>query len=660
MRSIYTTSLAILLTQASFSQTTPYPGTPALGLKCWLKADLGIIGGPAPITQWNDQSGAGITGDFVPSFWDICPPDFQTNLFNYNPAVAFDLSSPNNWCGTVGLYSQNAFAGNDLFDPLENTIFMVKEMHYGLVDFKWEDNFIGNAYRIGSELSSTPPGKQRFDFVNASSGQLVSNTTIQNVFHIGTLASDANNLSIYLNGNLDASIPNPGLSFNPPVGNLNGLSIGSNPPIFPLSSDEYLSEVMVFNKKLSFSERRRVESYLAIKYGITIGNNQGSGPSLDYIASDETLIWDNHAGFHNHVIGIGKDGAAGASGLNQFISKGEASFNGTTDMLKIANGSFATPAPFDDDGTFIVVGSNLGSLTTPIYGGFLHANPSTGISAFLSRSWAIQKTGAPVGNLILEFDMALIPGPNANANIRLLLDNDLNYGNNSIGESTYAPLTGFSISGGSIYFSVPYSSIPAKGYFTLGSTDVTLAPLPITVVSFSANCNDNANLITWTTSLKDKCVSYELERSTDGINFLAIDKQICNNNKTLFTYVDELPETKPLYTYRLKGFINGNKTETLYTTLQPCSLTANKLAIAKLFSQNGIITADVETNEAGQYEVCLISITGFIVVKETIQLKKGLSQINLTAPDLKTGLYTLKILGNNKSDAKKIVVSQNN
>ena len=61
-------------------------------------------------------------------------------------------------------------------------------------------------------------------------------------------------------------------------------------------------------------ERNRIQSYLAIKYGITLGVN---GTSQDYVNSDGTVIWDQNTGvpandvFNYDIAGIGRDDASG-------------------------------------------------------------------------------------------------------------------------------------------------------------------------------------------------------------------------------------------------------------------------------------------------------------------------------------------------------------
>lgn len=65
--------------------------------------------------------------------------------------------------------------------------------------------------------------------------------------------------------------------------------------------DGYTPEYIVYSRYLSPVERRKVESYLAVKYGITLNGS--------YLDSEGNLIWDRdeHKSYHNRVAAFGQD-----------------------------------------------------------------------------------------------------------------------------------------------------------------------------------------------------------------------------------------------------------------------------------------------------------------------------------------------------------------
>jgi len=63
-----------------------------------------------------------------------------------------------------------------------------------------------------------------------------------------------------------------------------------------------LCEIIIFNNKLNKFENNIWESYLGLKYGITINNGE-----YDYHNSEGKIIWKADSIFKHDIIGIGKD-----------------------------------------------------------------------------------------------------------------------------------------------------------------------------------------------------------------------------------------------------------------------------------------------------------------------------------------------------------------
>lgn len=525
-----------------------YPGTSALGLKHWIKSDAGVSG--TSVSTWADQSGAAITGNLTAS--GTVRPTVVTGAINFQDYIRFDGSND-------VMVSTNSFTGNTLFSTTDNTILMIKNYKSGTVDYKWETDPT-NAWRIGMEINGSA---QRIDFVDDNGGgkNNLSTTAIINKDVMVEYLSSSTNINLKLNGNFDAVMTHPGLTFSPGVTS-KPLYIGSNDIGNPLYTNVDLAEVLTFNKKLSASELVRVESYLSIKYGLTLGNNKGTGSSVAYYSSDGTQIWNNHTGYHNYVIGLGRDNTAGNSGLHKLKSTSVSSLNGSVDIITLANSDFTTPASFANDKAFILVGSNAGSLATPIVANYTHGGPSTAIVYQLSRVWATQKTGTHSGNMIIEFNTALINGPtgygtNTNADLRLLVDNDAVFSNASAGEHTYSPNAGYSTTGGMIYFSVPYSDIQSgTGYFTLGSINGVSAPLPVELTDLNVKCSGNTNLISWNTVRETNTDHFEIERGNGVNEFVSIgniNAAINSLSVKHYEFKDQHQTLNPFSYYRIKS-----------------------------------------------------------------------------------------------------------
>jgi hypothetical protein len=82
----------------------------------------------------------------------------------------------------------------------------------------------------------------------------------------------------------------------------------------------YIPELLVYSRVLNPLERRKAETYLAIKYGVSLSDS--------YISSDDKLIWDwsVNANYNNRIFGLIRDDKSGISQLMATTSYEEASY----------------------------------------------------------------------------------------------------------------------------------------------------------------------------------------------------------------------------------------------------------------------------------------------------------------------------------------------
>jgi len=142
-----------------------------------------------------------------------------------------------------------------------------------------------------------------------------------------------------------------------------------------------IAEVIVYAKRVSLDERKRVETYLALKYGITLIQDKV------YKDSGGTNFWTagNNGGYKNDIAGLGRDDA---SPLRQSISK---SINSDAIITMATGGDFISKnddsrSALGDDRSFLVWSNNdeLGTWSST-------DAPANG--KILKRVWKVQKTG---------------------------------------------------------------------------------------------------------------------------------------------------------------------------------------------------------------------------------------------------------------------------
>ncbi|MEY8780253.1 hypothetical protein AB9K32_07475, partial [Allomuricauda sp. XS_ASV26] len=167
-----------------------------------------------------------------------------------------------------------------------------------------------------------------------------------------------------------------------------GKHFNSNDPNRNLTGG--ISEILVADGLLDANSIQRVESYLAIKYGITLNGSASLGSisgnsSYHYLAADGTIIWAIDPTYRFDIAGIGKDryedfdaGLPGTTGdlklrynLHQRISKSEnseailtmsTSPNFITDNLDQTRTPINTGGSFSTDHNYLIWGSDRQSI----------------------------------------------------------------------------------------------------------------------------------------------------------------------------------------------------------------------------------------------------------------------------------------------------------
>jgi hypothetical protein len=149
--------------------------------------------------------------------------------------------------------------------------------------------------------------------------------------------------------------------------------------------DGSMGELILFTDPLSASQKRQVETYLAIKYGLTLkeGSYLAAGPAAQ-------IVWDadSNNGYNNHIAGIGLDQLGALDQRQGRSSLGAAG----EQVILTANQALS-------DKQYLIWGDN-GSTDQAIpYG--------TGFKR-LSRTWKVQNTGN-IGQVQIAIPTGMIP-----------------------------------------------------------------------------------------------------------------------------------------------------------------------------------------------------------------------------------------------------------
>ncbi len=398
-----------------FAPLTYGPGGVRGNLQLWFRSDLlngttGVADGTA-VNTWNTQA----RGSNAIRPGSVGAPVYRNNAvhnINFNSVVDFTnnpVTTPQNYTdldpnrqyleGPTGFYSQDIFA---VVIPDINVTSATASL----------DIFCGDRVPATNQTDGTGIGYGRYTqrFTNEVFSYCLGTTSSGNgygVAHIDGSGTATYNTAGILNASNNAAVNGMNLTFNannvvngtndiPDFANVNnsqfwmGRSEG-----WDGSWDGRIGEIITLSSRATNIERSNIQSYLAIKYGITLGVN---GTSMNYTNSDGNVIWDiaANAGYNFDIAGIGRDDI---SRLNQKQSRSinptEVMTIGLTDILPTNTANTST---FTTDKSFLVWGSNGGNMANSGVPINVDLGPTTitTITEVVNRRWKVVENGGDV------------------------------------------------------------------------------------------------------------------------------------------------------------------------------------------------------------------------------------------------------------------------
>ncbi|MGG7437248.1 hypothetical protein ACQ7CU_04125 [Chryseobacterium arthrosphaerae] len=372
-------------TCSSFSDLTVNVSAPAPGgvtAAVWYKADAITSADNTLLNQWNDQMGTGYnlvqaTTTLQPTFSN------QNTLANFNPTVTFNSTGHGTAQG--GFMAADPGSGKEIIDRAKGSIYIAGKM-----------STLGAAGLAGFDQSMDYPGlhisnnatTDKLLFYTAGSGYTTLSTNLfagKKPFVAGSSwlnaagATASNPLAkVWLDGN--ESI------YNNTLGNVN---TGNTARIFRIgrdtnwgSHDGQMNEAIVFATPLTTSEKKRVDSYLAVKWGTTLTG--------DYVNSANNIVWNSNPAYQNNILGIARDN------LSSLYQKQSRSENPDQKLVIGAGNSLANSNAANTntltEGQFLIAGDNglkqeLKTLLT------YTAGTNGAVNSRFESIWKVQNTG---------------------------------------------------------------------------------------------------------------------------------------------------------------------------------------------------------------------------------------------------------------------------
>lgn len=554
-------------------------------------------------------------------------PSLSTNAFNFNSGITF---TDNFLTRTSVLKSTISYANTNYFIVYEDD---------NQTDFDWvfyegtPTSTIADRFSLSwnsggmdqADLDATSSNNLSFanqTLAPASTSYLLSSLNSTSPIY-GVSGTDRQVINI--NG-LEASADN---TYSALTGTGGDISLGANQVSADGGKGSFsgkIAEFFILNDQLTATELSQIESYLALKYGITLDQSVSSS----YLASDgSTVFWNplSSPGFGNDIAGIARDDVSGQNQKQSVSRNSDAILS--LGLTNIASTNKDNANAFTTDLSALVWSNNNGD----IEGNSTDIGTTTNsevIEARLSRTWHAQETGS-VGTTKIRFDLSEVIGVSGTAGnndlneVRLLVDTD---GTFMTGATSISPS---SVNNTTDIVEFDHDFVAGTGYFfSLGSVDLTSAPLPVVWGEIILSETIAGLNINWNTFSEANNSHFLVYRSSENETWEVIDTVMAKNLRNGASYHSEDKDKYHQVTYYKIMQIdkNGDSDESKIFTWTPEQNTKISFYPNPVTSQLNLL------NWTDENSWKIFDIQG-------IKLLSGNSAV-INLRELKTGIYFLK------------------
>lgn len=608
------------------------PGGVTTGLTVWFDpcADVYSDAGVTPATdggsvyQWGQQVSGAVTA--LTQTAAGSRPVYNANRINFNPTVT--IATTSQFMTTNNVQFADFAAGGDL------SFYSVAEKTGGNVLWSWDDN--GGPNKISNSGAGGMSSGDNGGYTGM--GTVAGFPEIKCLVHNETTNENYGYDENVLMATTSGVVPFSG-SVTAPI-TLGRIFFAG----FAGTAD--FGEILMYSGAHGSTERNKINTYLSLKYGTTLGTN---GTSMNYVAPHGTVVWNvgNHAGFNYDIAGISYD-QAGALDHPKSASINEDGGGAARDIITVANGTnFASPSSIPADKSYLIWGNNNGTLEGTALGSTYNTTNAETIEVEFNRQWKFQESGT-IGTVTIQFDMSAVPGAGGAgtsdlANLRLLVDAD---GTFTAGAVSIAPSA---FNNGTDLVEFQHDFAGASGYFiTLGSVDHSATPLPVELIAFDAQAQENNTVaLSWATASEQNNDFFTIEKSADGRQWVDVDRVAGAGTTTAtrnYNVVDRNPFIGTSY-YRLRQTdVDGTTT---YAPVRSVSIDGIEWVKVYPNPTTGNVSYRLKSSNGNYCTMTVHDQLGRNVLQEQHQLTSGENELHCDLSHLPAGSYALHVQAQN-------------
>ena len=425
--------LGLLCYFSAYHSLAQAPGGVNTDLNYWLKADAGVATFDDQTVQrvsnWDNQVSGSANG--LSGMANSERPVFIENGLNFNPSINFDgtddfLRTDDGWDSHTVVI---VFNPSDVVSTTSDVqaVLVYDIPNNSLVDAGMGIGNLGSVSSIYSDCNESyfwNSGDQNITGIGrppeyiGCSGDAINNPTDDPI--LGTVRTNVTETmpEHRLWGQDQTTIViNPqeyGVHSNRPftIGQRHGGGIFYNGDVL---------EAISYSSRVSDVDLNKIESYLALKYGLTLDQSVAQ----DYVSSSGISIFDADPSFSFNIAGIGRDDASALHQKQSISNTTDAVHNDNVGIVTIGLGEITAtnlnnPNSFSRDVSFLMWGNNGASTNIDIAMSLTH----NGVNSIerMSRVWKTQQTGI-IDNIRLSIPQSfftntplLISGGDSNFN----------------------------------------------------------------------------------------------------------------------------------------------------------------------------------------------------------------------------------------------------
>ncbi len=179
-------------------------------------------------------------------------------------------------------------------------------------------------------------------------------------------------------------------------------------------------------------------------------------------------------------------------------------------------------------------------------------------------------------------------------------------------------------------------------YFTFDHT------LPVDLVNFSVKKTNERASISWETAIEKNNSHFELQKSTDGINFSELTKVNAKGSNSTYHITDSYPTIGINYYKLIQYDLDGNRTDLGTKSLRIANLNEANIEV---YPNPVVNVINIVSKEHNFNTLKIYDLDGRLVKSLTF---KETDKESIDVSDLKSGMYLLKITGKHVEKVLKI------